>query len=396
MANLLVITNWYPQLWTNRYINNFVKEFTDLVNDQFNEIYVISPQPYFPKILRRFKIFEKYYRYSNFYNYSYDNIKVFYPTYFTLPLNIFRKRKNWEIWLEKIKQTINKNNLKFDIIHCHFVSNWMIWVKLKEIYKDSKVIIHCHDSSLKNDLKISPQKYLGIFTWIDASISFCEHHDVINKFLKENNVENKNVYIPNFVNTKRFYPKENAKELKRKYWFNANDKILICIWNLIYEHKWQNDILKIWKDLENEVKNLHLIILWDWPDKSNLLANIKNLSTNKIRYLWPKSNEEIVDYLNISDLFIFPSRYESFWIVQIEAISCWTPAITYKNWWSEYIIKDDKVWTVLNRQDTKLLKEWILKILNTEYDKEYLHQYIVDKYSWEIVKKKLINLYFNH
>ena len=338
-------------------------------------------------------MFERFYRYSNFYDYSYGNVKVFYPSYFTLPINIFRKRKNWGIWLKKILKTIEKNNLKFDIIHHHFVSNWQIAPELKKIYKNSKVIVHCHDSTLKKDLNSEPDKYIKIFKWIDASISFCEHHDVLNSFLKENKIGCKNVYIPNFVNTDRFYPKNNIEDLKKKYWFKQDDKILICIWNLIYEHKWQNDILEIWKDLEKEIKNLHLILIWDWPDKWKMLETIKNLNTENIYYLWPKSNEEIVDYLNISDLFLFPSRYESFWIVQIEAIACWIPAITYKNWWSEYIINDKKVWLVLGKQDTSLLKEWILKMLDSNYDRDYLHKFIVNKYSWNVIREKLVSLY---
>ena len=396
MRNLLVITDWFPQLWTNRYINNFVKEFTDLVSDQFDEVYVISPQPYFPKILRRFDIFSRFCRCSNFRNYNYWNVKVFYPTYFTLPFKFFRKR-NREFRLNKIKKIIKNYNLIFDIIHVHFAWDWLIWVKLKEIYPKSKVIVHCHDSTLKKDLKLCPKKYKTIFKWVDNTISFCEHYDVINLFEKENKIENKNIYIPNFVNTSRFYPKNDINELRNNYWFKSNDKIIICIWNIIYEHKWQNDILKIWNDLFNKIDDLNLILIWDWPDKWKMLTTIKWLNHNKnIHYLWPKSNEEIVNYLNISDLFIFPSRYESFWIAPIEAIACWIHIVSYKNWWTEYIINDNKVWTIISKQDAKSLEESIVKNLNQLHDRNFLHNYIVNHYSWDIIKRMLIDLYFNN
>jgi glycosyltransferase involved in cell wall biosynthesis len=397
MANLLVITNWYPQLWTNRYINNFVKEFTDLVSDQFDEIYVISPQPYFPKFLRKFKFFEKFYRYSNFENYNYGNIKVFYPSYLTLPIRYFRNKQNYTNSFKKIIKVILKNNLNFDIVHCHFIDNWIIGNRLKEMYKNKKIILHCHDSPspIKNNNK-NIEKYINIFKWVDACISFCEQYEIINKFFKSNKIDIKNIYIPNFVDTKKFYPKYNINHLRESYWFKPTDKILICIWNIVLSHKWQNDILDIYNDLSKSIKNLHLILIWDWPDKEKMLKTIDNLNSNNIHYLWPKNNEEISDYLNISNLFLFPSRHESFWIVQIESIACWTPVIEYKNWWSEYIIKDNRIWCILNNQDTNLLKEWILRMLNTEYDREYLHQYIVDKYSWEIIKEKLIDLYFNY
>lgn len=258
-----------------------------------------------------------------------------------------------------------------------------------------KVVVHCHDSSLKNDLNNNPLKYINIFKRADSTISFCEHYDIINNFLKSNDLENKNVYISNFVNTDKFYPQNNIDKLRSKYWFKADDKILICIWNIIYEHKWQNDILKIWKDLDKKINNLHLILIWDGPDKEKMLSTIKKLNTDKIHYLWPKSNQEIIDYLNISDLFLFPSRHESFGIAPIEAISCWIPIISYKNWWTEYIIKDNNIWTILWEQNIKLLEEWIINMLNKQYDKHYLHKYITDRYSQKIIREKLIDLYKN-
>lgn len=393
MSNLLVISNWYPQLWTNRYNKNFVKEYTDLVKDKFDEVYIISFQPYFPKFLCNFKIFEKYYIHSNFSDYSYDNVKVFYPTDFTVPY-IFEKKRRLEAQLKNAQEIIRNNHLKFDIIHSHFLQNWIIWSNLKKLYWNAKVILHCHDSKLKSMLESDPEKYAAMFKWIDWCISFCDNYEVINNFFDEHKIENKNVNIPNFVNVEKFYPREDIKNLRKKYWFNDSDEILICVWNIIYEHKWQNDILSIWKDLETRIENLHLLLIWNWKDKEKMLHTIKDMNAKNIHYLWAKSNEEIVDYLNISDLFVFPSRYESFWIVQIESIACWTPVIAYKNWWSEYIIKKE-VWKVLDKQNVELLKKWILEMINIKYDRKYLHKCIVDNYSWEIVKEKLLNLYFN-
>lgn len=390
MKNLLVISNSFPQ--GDRYNNICVKWYTDLIKDKFDNIYIICPTPYFPKPLRKFWLFENYSRFSNFCNYSYDNINIYYPEYFTLPLKYFRD-KSYKIRLKLIKKTVEEYNLKFDIIHCHFVPNQMLCAKLKQEFKDAKIIMHCHDSSLKEKIHNESYVYSYVFSNIDESISFCEHYDVINKFLKENKIETKNVYIPNFVDTKKFYPKENVKELRKKYWFNQKDKILISVWNLVFEHKWQNDILWIWEDLNRNIKDLHLIIVWEWPDKEKLLNLIKNLNTKRIHYIWGKNNDELVDYYNISDLFVFPSRHESFWIVQIESIACGTPVIAYKNWWSEYIIKDRNVWTILWNQDTNLLNEWIIKMLNKEYNRKYLHNYIEKNYSQNIVKKELIELY---
>jgi len=155
------------------------------------------------------------------------------------------------------------------------------------------------------------------------------------------------------------------------------------VWNLIFSHKWQSDLLYIYDDIKDQYKKLELIIIWDWPNKSELLKLINNSKyIESIHYLWAKNNKEIIEYLQISDVFAFPSRHESFWIVQIEALACWCPVIAYKNWWSEYVIKDEKLWILLEKQNKELLKKWIIEMLWKEYDKEYLHNYVKNNFSW--------------
>ena len=50
---------------------------------------------------------------------------------------------------------------------------------------------------------------------------------------------------------------------------------------------------------------------------------------------------------------------------------------------------------MLDKQDIELLKKWILEMLNIKYNRDYMHKYIADNYSWEIVKEKLLDLYFS-
>ena len=76
-------------------------------------------------------------------------------------------------------------------------------------------------------------------------------------------------------------------------------------------------------------------------------------------------------------------------------MACWIPVIAYKNWGSEYIIKDEKVWKVLEKNDEKHLLKWIIEMLNKKFNNIYINQYVTQKYSWEIIKRHLKNLYFN-
>jgi len=397
MKTLLVITDWFPELLGDKHKCNFVKEYVDLIKDSFAKIYVISPQPFFPKLLSKIKLFKKYAYSSNYTDYKYDNVEVYYPNFFTIPINYFRK-ENHKYWLKVTLRTIKTHSIQFDLIHSHFIYfGWYIWKELKKTY-NKKVILHCHDSPIENIInnKNIKNDVVNIFNNVDYLISFCWNYDKINNFININKIEIKNNLVNNFVNINNFNIINNINDVKNELWFNANSKILILVGNIVFSHKWHSDLLWVYDKIKEKYNNLELIIIWDWPDKIELLELIKDSKySNSIHYLWAKNNKEIIKYLQISDLFIFPSRHESFGIVQIEALACGCPVIAYKNWWSEYILKNDKVWMLLEKQDKELLKEWIIEMLWKEYEKEYLHNYVKINFSWEIIKEKLLNLYFN-
>gem|GEM_PF-4027018 len=78
----------------------------------FNNIYVIRPQYFVNPKLDIFNILPKSWKEKSMReNYDIGNIKVFFPK-----VSIFQPFKNWQI-----KKFIEKKNLKFDLIHSHFI-----------------------------------------------------------------------------------------------------------------------------------------------------------------------------------------------------------------------------------------------------------------------------------
>ena len=142
--NLLILTEGYPSEdgKTPAYI--FVKEQVDELKKYFKKIYVIAPTPYFPKALGSLNcIPDKFKYYIQFNNYNYDNVKVFFPRFFTIPINYFRYNLG-KIATRTVARCIKKNNLKFDLIHSHFTHpTGYIGVKIKKTY-NKKLILTTH------------------------------------------------------------------------------------------------------------------------------------------------------------------------------------------------------------------------------------------------------------
>ncbi|ACS34646.1 hypothetical protein [Thermococcus gammatolerans] len=107
--NLLILTNSYPDEDNRHYGGIFVKKQVRYLARYFNEIYVISPQPYGSN--------------RNLRDYEHDNVRVYYPRFFHLPVEFFRKRLGdnltclavylWQYQYEKKLKTF-VSNLKRD------------------------------------------------------------------------------------------------------------------------------------------------------------------------------------------------------------------------------------------------------------------------------------------
>ncbi|MCO5381288.1 MAG: glycosyltransferase [Methanosarcina barkeri] len=135
--SLLVLTPAYPNESGSYIGNSFVKNQVDELKKYFKEIIVISP------VLFSFKQYPKD-KLCN--NYNYENVRVYYPRSFYMPILYFRKVLI-DNRLQIVENLIKKENISFDIIHAHFTwPSGYIGVKLKSKY-NVPVVITLHANS---------------------------------------------------------------------------------------------------------------------------------------------------------------------------------------------------------------------------------------------------------
>lgn len=383
--NLLVICDGYPSKNDKIYNSIFVKTQIKYIAPHFNKVFVISPTPFFPKILKNIKSFPKRYTDSaKLENYEYENIKVYFPKFITLPFSKYYQKHKNKLFYNSCLKVINKNKLKFDLIHAHFTKpSGVVANKLCMKYNLSYILtVHegpkwLNKEFLQNDCDL-------ISAWKNAKTIIRVNKKDVSRLKKYNlNV----IHIPNGYDSTIFnYTKNNADF---KY------QNIIHIGNLVIREKNQINLINAINLLIQKQLNIKLNLIGDGPDKNIIQSEIDRLKLNaNIKLLGSKKPSEINVLLNKSKLLVLPSYEESFGIVQIEAMACGVPVVATINGGSEEIITSSDVGLLVkDPENINELAAIIEKALNTNWDAKKITDFVKKKYSWNKIIKQIILKY---
>ena len=112
------------------------------------------------------------------------------------------------------------------------------------------------------------------------------------------------------------------------------------------------------------------------------------ISRNKIDgvVLSPMPRDKIAKYYAVSDVFVMPSREEGLGIVYVEALLAGTPVVGFHETLKELesllgIYIGEKF--DASREGAEELAQKIIKVLNTEFDRELLRRKVIENLSWD-------------
>ena len=163
--------------------------------------------------------------------------------------------------------------------------------------------------------------------------------------------------INNGIDVQVFKPHNNV--LKQKY--NIEQKyIVLGVASEWSDRKGLDVLIQLSKDLDD---NYQVIIIGDLPD--NKIINESSIITVG----HTTSKNELADFYSIADVFVNPTREDTFPTVNIEALACGVPVLTYKTGGSPEMI-DDTCGSVVPYNDYNALKAEIHRICETKpYEK---------------------------
>lgn len=124
------------------------------------------------------------------------------------------------------------------------------------------------------------------------------------------------------------------------------------------------------------------IIVGDGPSMDELQQKYPNS-----HFAGKQEGKDLADYYRAGDLFVFPSRTDTFGIVLIEALACGIPVAGYRVTGPQDIITEDFL-GALHDSDLKTAADNALKQAGSKDD---LHQYVCEHYTWEKATEQFLD-----
>lgn len=228
---------------------------------------------------------------------------------------------------------VNSKRKDFDLIHIHSV-NLGYYFKLNK-YKDRN-IVYVHFVPSRNDGSIKlPRFFSYIFNkYVNSFYKKASNLVVVNPAFKEplmdlGIAEDKITYIPNFVDNKEFYKKNNDEIsiLKQKYNIPQGKFVVLGV-GQIQTRKGIDDFIKV----ANE--NKEMLFLWAGGFSFGRITHgyrkykkiMKNPPSN-VRFLGILNRKEMNDVYNISSCLFMPSYIELFPMSILEASKIGLPIL---------------------------------------------------------------------
>ena len=372
-SELLVVTNYFPDR-DNRFSDGtFVKELLREQERFFDSITVLAPQPWKPWNMNRERR-----------NYTFGKVKVHFLRYLFFNTPRFMRRHG-EILFQRARRLVRGGD--FEAVHAHF--SWPAGYAAFRMGEELGVpsVITVHESI--DWLEVEYKEGGGVHdAWRGAdALTRVNRRDI--PLLEEFN--RRVFHVPNGYDERRFRPLDRT-EARRKLSLPEEGEILFSLGGLV-ERKGFHHLVEAMAHVVKEKGDVRLYIGGRGEMRERLLSRIKELRLEEhVHLLGYVEDKELPLWMNSSDLFVFPSLYESFGIAVLQALACGTPAVATINGGSEEVITSPEQGILLPPGKPKELARGIIEALEREWNRARIRKSVEDL-TWKKVAERYVEVY---
>ena len=220
---------------------------------------------------------------------------------------------------------------EFDVIHAH---DWLVAYAAKTIKNSFNIpivaTIHATEAGRNSGIHDETQRYINDTEWmltyeateviVNSNYMKCELQRLFGLPFEKINV------VPNGINLTTYNGVERDFEFRRRFAMD-NEKIILFMGRLVYEKGIQHLISAMPKIL-NGYNNSKLIIAGKGGMLDELRAQVDYLGLgDKVYFTGYLNAKEVSKMYKCADIAVFPSTYEPFGLVALEAMLAGVPTV---------------------------------------------------------------------
>lgn len=284
---------------------------------------------------------------------------------------------------------VHEHRQTLSIIACYFARRYGI-----------PYVVQAHGSVLpffqKEGLKNIFDKVFGFKILHGASKVFALTEVEKEQYLKMGVEEDRIEIVPLGINIEEYSDLPEEGIFREKFNISKDDKLIIFI-GRVHEIKGLDLLIDAFKELADSESDVKLAIVGPddgYMDALNLRIAECDLS-DKVIVTGPLYKSEKQEALVDCDLFVMPSKYESFTTSGLEAMACGKPLVLTKNNHIHDWV-DGSVGLACD-DDKMSLKDAMAEVL---FDEELSKKFgmngrrlIQEKYNWYMINEQILNIY---
>ena len=232
--------------------------------------------------------------------------------------------------IAKATEVINKEG-GFDVIHAH---DWLVTYAAKSLKQSFNLpmvaTIHATEAGRNSGIHDDTQRYINDTEWL---LTYEATEVIVNSNYMKGHVQglfglpfDKISVIPNGINLNNFTGIDRDYDFRRRFAMD-NEKIILYVGRLVYEKGVQHLISAMPKILEN-YHDSKLVIAGKGGMIDELKSQVDSMGlSNKVYFTGYLNQKEVQKMYKCADVAVFPSTYEPFGIVAIEAMLAGIPTV---------------------------------------------------------------------
>ena len=319
------------------------------------------------------------------------------------------------------KKETGKGNTKI-----HVLKRWLPWyfyrpfevlILRHAILKIDPDIVHAHESCMSYSTVVAllSKKYPTLLTMhmvIKEWVKLEGKSSILTRLITIPNEKYVLSKIPNIIavspyvedligdmTNSKIYVVSNGVDIEdveniRQYELDGH---IIFYVGMLEKRKGVDLLIKAISTIKKEIPDVHLFIAGIGKEEINFKNLVKELDIeDNVKFLSFISEEEKYSYYKSADVCVFPSRFEWFGIVLLEAMVCEKPVVASNVGGIPYIVEDGKTGLLFESENVEDLAEKIITLLKDKELREKMGKAGRERakeFTWDKAAERTVEVY---